>query len=227
MRTTLIARLAAAALALPAAAFAAQDYSPAEQAIFMAEHLGNTRPPSTLRYSFRKAGSLEAGFDDTVALSLSKQADGRCCAATAAFLSGTRQLTLPAIDHAQANPVILYFLERDIREMRRLTRGPENYFRKRIRMAVYQGAKVTPASFRYQGKTITGQEVSFQPYLDDPNRYRYEALAGKEYRFWLSNAVPGGVLGIRTRVAATKTDAPPVLSEEMMIEGADAVAERP
>ncbi|HET7795024.1 MAG TPA: hypothetical protein VFL64_16695, partial [Rhizobacter sp.] len=204
-----------------------QDYSPAEQAIFMADHLGNTRPPSTLRYSFRKAGSLETGFDDSVAVMLSKQADGRCCAATAAFLSGAHQLSLPAIDKAQANPVILYFLEHDIREMHRLTKGPENYFRKRIRMAVYQGATVAPASFRYQGRTVAGQEIVFRPYLDDPNRYRYEALAGKEYRFWLSNAVPGGVLGIRTRVAATKTDAPPVLTEEMLIEGADAVATRP
>lgn len=218
--------LAAAALVLPAGSFAAQDFSAAEKAIFMADQLRNVRPPSTLRYSFHKAGSLEAGFDDTVAVTLSKQPDGSCCASKGEFLSGERKVPLPEIDNAKANPVILYFLEHDIREMHRLTKGSENYFRKRIRMTVYQGATVVPASFRYKGKTVAGQEVSFKPYLDDPNRYRYEKLAGKEYRFLLSDAVPGGVLGIRTRIAAVGTDAP-LLTEDMMIEGADPLAARP
>jgi hypothetical protein len=218
--------LAAAALVLPAGSFAAQDFSAAEKAIFMADQLRNVRPPSTLRYSFHKAGSLEAGFDDTVAVTLSKQPDGSCCASKGEFLSGERKVPLPEIDNAKANPVILYFLEHDIREMHRLTKGSENYFRKRIRMTVYQGATVVPASFRYKGNTVAGQEVSFKPYLDDPNRYRYEKLAGKEYRFLLSDAVPGGVLGIRTRIAAVGTDAP-LLTEDMMIEGADPLVARP
>jgi hypothetical protein len=212
------------ALLLPATGFAAQDFSAAEQAIFMADQLANVQPPSTLRYTFRKAGSLEAGFDDAVVLSFSKQADGSCCASTGEFLSGPRRLALPDIENAKANPVILYFLEHDIREMRRLTQGPENYFRKRIRMTVYQGATVAPASYRYKGKTVAGREVSFKPYLDDPNRYRYEKLAGKEYRFLLSDAVPGGVLGIRTRIAAAAADAPPLMTEDLMIEGAEPLA---
>lgn len=219
--------LAVALVLTPALAFAAQDFSAAEQAIFMADQLGNVRPPSTLRYSFHKAGSLEAGFDDTVAVTLSPQADGSCCASKGEFLSGARKVALPEIDNAKANPVILYFLEHDIREMHRLTKGSENYFRKRIRMAIYQGATVAPASFRYKGQAIAGQEISFKPYLDDPNRYRYEKLAGKEYRFLLSDAVPGGVLGIHTRIAAAGADAPPLLTEDMLIEGADPVAARP
>lgn len=219
--------LAAAALVLPAGGFAAQDFSAAEQAIFMDDHLGNVRPPSTLRYTYRQAGSLEAGFDDSVAVSLNKRADGSCCASTGAFLSGARQVSLPEIDNARANPVILYFLEHDIREMHRLTKGSQNYFRKRIRMAIYQGATVTPVSLRYKGQTVAGQEISFKPYVDDPNRHRYEKLAGKEYRFWLSSAVPGRVLGISTRIAAPTADAPPLLTDDMMIEGADPVARAP
>ena len=222
-RGTLIRWLAAAAFALPASGFAAQEFSAAEQAIFMGDQLANLRPPATLRYSFHKAGSLEAGFDDAVVLSFKPQADGSCCASTGEFLTGPRRLPLPDIDNAKANPVILYFLEHDIREMRRLTQGPENYFRKRIRMAVFQGATVTPASFVYKGKPVAGRQVSFKPYLDDPNRYRYEKLAGKEYRFLLSDAVPGGVLGIRTHIAAAGADAatPPLLSEDLLIEGAE------
>ncbi|KQU77211.1 hypothetical protein ASE08_20980 [Rhizobacter sp. Root16D2] len=220
----------ALAVMLPAGGFAAQDFSPAEQAIFMADQLANLRPPSTLRYSFHKAGSLEAGFDDTVVLAFRRQPDGSCCTSTGEFLTGPRRLPLPDIDNAKANPVILYFLEHDIREMRRLTQGPENYFRKRIRMAVYQGATVAPASFVYQGKPVAGREVSFRPYLDDPNRYRYEKLAGKEYRFLLSDAVPGGVLGIRTHVAAAagaEAGTPPLLTEDLLIDGADPLPRTP
>jgi hypothetical protein len=39
--------------------------------------------------------------------------------------------------------------------------------------------------------------------------------------------VPGGVLGIHTRIAAAGADAPPLLTEDMLIEGADPVAARP
>jgi hypothetical protein len=215
-------RVALAVMLLPATSYPAQDFSAAEQAIFLADQLTNLQPPATLRYSFRKAGSLEGGFDDSVVLSFSRQADGSCCASKGEFLSGPRRLALPDVENAKANPVILYFLEHDIREMHRLTQGPENYFRKRIRMTVYQGATVAPASFRYRGQTVAGREVSFKPYRDDPNRYRYEKLADKEYRFLLSDAVPGGVLGIRTRIAAAgaAADAPPLLTEELLIEGA-------
>lgn len=226
LRVALASLFTAAALA-PMAASAAQDFSAAEQAIFMADQLGNVRPPSTLRYSFRKAGSLEEGYEDTVAVSLKKQPDGSCCVSSGDFLTGARKVPLPEIDNAKANPVILYFLEHDIREMHRLTKGSENYFRKRIRMTVYQGATVTPASFRYKGQTVAGQEVLFKPYLDDPNRYRYEKLAGKEYRFLLSDAVPGGVLAIHTRIAAASADAPPLLTEDMLIEGADPIGRGP
>ncbi len=212
---------------LPAGALAAQDYSAAERAIFMADHLSGVRTPLTLRYTLRKSGSLEAGFDDTVKVSLSRLPDGSCCASKGEFLSGARQVALPEIDNARANPVILYFLEHDIREMNRLTKGSQSYFRKRIRMAVYQGATVAPASFRYQGRTIAGQEVAFKPYVDDPNRFRYEKLVGKEYRFLLSDAVPGGVFGIRTRIAGATADAAPLLTEDLLIEGAETASGPP
>ena len=53
-RRLALAGLAAGALALPA--FAAEDYSPAERALFMTNHLASTKPPTTLRYSYTPAG---------------------------------------------------------------------------------------------------------------------------------------------------------------------------
>jgi hypothetical protein len=199
---------------------AAEDYSEAENALFMANQLATIEPPATLRYSYRKSGSLEAGFEDTVSIALRRQADGSCCAASAEFLTGEHRLSLPEVEFAQGNPVILYFLERDIHEMQRLTKGQHNYFRKRIRMAVYQGATVRPVSVTYRGQAVAGKEITISPYLDDPLRARFEKLANKQYVFTLSDAVPGGVYAIRTRIAGESAAAEPLIVEELQVDGA-------
>lgn len=222
--TILIRALAGAALALtllggPAPAAAAEDYSEAERALFMSNQIGNVKPPTTLRYRYRKAGSLEPGFDDRVEVALRAQPGGGCCAASAQFLTGERRLSLPEVEAAEANPVILYFLERDVREMQRLTKGQQAYFRKRIRMAVYQSATVRPVTLSWQGREVPGREIVISPYADDPMRARFEKLADKQYVFTLSDAVPGGVYALRSRVAGT-AGAEALLEEELQVDGA-------
>ncbi|HJV72098.1 MAG TPA: hypothetical protein VJ693_23260 [Ideonella sp.] len=201
-----------------------QDYSPAERLLFMSPQLGRVKPPQTLRYSFRKAGSFEPGFDDKVAVAFTAAPDGSCCAARSEFLSGERRLNLPEVPTAEGNPVILYFLEHDVREMQRLTKGSQNHFRQRIRMAVYQGAALRELSVRWRGQAVKATEISFSPFLDDPNRPKYEKFVRKQYRFVLSEAVPGGVYAIRTEIpsgASSDTQAAPLIVEELQAEGAE------
>ena len=225
--------LAAAAIVLPGAAARAEepakDFSPAERALFMTDQFAKLRPPMTLRYRFHRSGSLEPAFDDKVSIALKAQGGGKCCDATGEFLSGERKLELPPIEGATGNPVTLFFLERDVREMQRLTTGKSPYFRKRIRMAIYQGAQQRAVTLRYRGKTVAGQEFAITPYVDDPNRPRFEQFANKRYVFTLSDAVPGGVYGIRALVAdaAKGADAPPLLAEELLIDGAEAESAKP
>lgn len=217
MKITL-SMLVCTALMLPAlCGAAADDVSPAEKALFVTNHLATLKPPTTLRYSFLKSGSLEPGFDDKVSISLRAQPDGRCCTAAAEFLSGSRRLALPEVESAQGNPLILYFLEHDIREMQRLTKGQQNYFRKRIRMAVYQGATMSETKVSYLGRSVAAKQITVAPYLDDPLRARFEALATKRYVFTLSDQVPGGVVGIRSQVDGAA--ALPLLVEELTLEG--------
>lgn len=204
------------AAAVPA--LAADNFSAAERALFASNHLGGLRPPLTLRYRFRKSGTLEAGFDDRVSILLARQDDGSCCAATAQFLQGDRQLILPEIPSAQGNPVILYFLERDVREMSRLTKGQSSYFRKRIRMAAYQSATFEDARVDFAGKSVPAQRIRLAPYLDDPLRGRFEKLAGKLYEFTLSSAVPGSVVSILVQVGGASADAP-LLAEALWLDG--------
>ncbi len=200
------------------------DFSPAERALFMSDQLSGLKAPTTLSYRFQKSGSLEPGFDDTVKIKVRKHADGRCCAASGEFLSGERRLAMPevdAADEANGNPAILFFLERDIREMQRLTKGQSNHFRKQIRMAIFESATLRDVSVAYNGKTVAGREIVISPYLTDPNRPRFEALATKQYTFTLSNAVPGGVYSIRASVAGNAAAGVPLLLEELRLSGAE------
>ena len=217
------AMLAAMALALvlPPPAGAASDFSAAEQALFLGTPLAGMKPPQTLDYGFRRTGTLEPAFDDTVKLDLKARADGRCCAVTPRFFSGERAVKQPEVDNAQGNPAVMYFLERDIREMQRLTGGQANYFRKRIRMAVYQGATLRELKLPFRGQPVAVKEFTIAPYLDDPNRPRFQKLADKRYAFYVSDAVPGGLYAIRTRIDGAAPADAPLMLEEMLLEGGE------
>lgn len=197
------------------------DYSQAEKLVFMGDPMSRLKPPLELRYRFHKEGALESGFDDDVKLQLSAESDGTCCQVQGDFMSGTNRLSLPLIEHADANPVLLFFLERDVRDMKRLAKGNENYYRKRIRMAIFEGATVTPVSLRWQGREVKGQQVSIAPYDNDPARSRFEKFARKRYDFFLADDVPGGVYGARVVMRDARDDAPPMLVEELFLDGAD------
>lgn len=198
-----------------------QDYSPAERMLFMTNHLAGVAPPTTLHYSFRRSGSLEEGFEDHVSVDLKPQADGSCCVGSGVFLTEARRISVPEVDGASGNPVILYFLENDVRNMQRLTKGQPNHFRKRIRMAVYNDAQVHERQVRYKGKEITVTEIAIDPYRDDPNRARFANFARKTYLFEISDAVPGSVYAIRTRMSAADDASPPLILEELLVEGAE------
>ena len=213
-------RVLAVALLTLCAGFsgAAEEFSPAERALFMTDHLGSLTTPTTLRYTFRKIGSLEENFEDKVAVALKAQPKSQCCVASTEFLGGARRIKLPEIELARGNPVILHFLERDIHEMQRLTKGQPNYFRKRIRMAVFNSAKISDVEVPYNGKAIAARQITISPYSDDPLRTRYEKLADKQYIFTLSKDVPGGVYAIRARVNGASAGEPPLLAEEMILD---------
>lgn len=204
-----------------------QDYSRAERLIFMSNQLAQIKPPATLRYNFRKSGALEEPFQDNVTITLTKDANGPCCRAQGSFLSGARRLELPEIENVEANPVILYFLEHDVRDMKRLTKGSPAYYRKRIRMAIYNAAAVTDVSLPYRGRSVNAQRVEITPYADDPARSRFEKFARKSYQFYLAEAVPGGVYGIRTVMRSEAADAAPMIVEELFIDGATPPKDQP
>jgi hypothetical protein len=210
--------------ALAAGTAAAQPVSPAETLLFETDHLARLKAPATLVYAFRKESNVEPGFRDEVRLDLAR-VNGKL-SATLHFLSGEHKQDIPALEEAHGNPVLLGFLEHDIADMKRLTGGSTSYFRKRIRMALAQGAEVTRQTIAFQGQTVQAQAVRIQPYLNDPMHARFEKYLHKTYTFIFSDQVPGGLYRLHTslgtpemvRTAAAPTDGP-LIEETLTLTG--------
>jgi hypothetical protein len=191
--------------------------SEAEKQTFMTDQLHNVEPGAVLIYTFRKSGSLEQGYDDKVVLNVKSAASGHGKTVSAEFLTGEHRVELPEVGDVEGNPVILYFLERDVREMQRITKGKSAYYRKRVRLAFAEAANIRPVRFTYAGREVAGNEISIEPYRDDPVRSRFERFANKSYVITLSDQVPGGVYSLRTTMRE-KPDAPDPASKPMLEE---------
>jgi hypothetical protein len=210
-RRTLLAATGALALAVAAGAAGAVEpsqYSEAERMLFAQDHLRSLGNAAHLEYAFRKSGRMEPEATDraTVSVGAPTAEEGR--SVKVVFLSVGRRLDLPAVQDAKGNPIILYFLEHDVREMKRLTGGSVYYFRKRIRMALAEAAQVRPVSATVGGRKVAATQIRIAPYRDDPMRARYERFAEKTYVLTLSEQVPGGVVELRSELLAPEDGGP-------------------
>jgi hypothetical protein len=222
-RSNLI-RVIVLALALAAGSASATDsstYSEAERRVFTQNHLSELPRGAVLAYSFERRGSLEPAIDDQAQVRIGAPASASAGReAAVSFLSGQHKLELPDVANAEGNPAILFFLERQVREMNRLTRGSTNYYRKRIRMALAEGATMKPVQVSVQGREVRATEIHLDPYRNDPARSRYEKFAGTIYVLTLSDDVPGRVIELRSELLdASAQDRPLLLGETLRFAG--------
>ena len=193
------ATLAGALALVVLGAQAGSEPSAAEEAIFMRAHLTGLAPPAVLHYAYREQGGGGPVVEDSADLAL--EADGPdAYRVSARFLSDERQVRLPVVSGATANPVVLYFLEHDVRRMHADLGGATNYFRRHIRLALAEAAEVAPVHFELDGRRLEGTRIRIEPFRDVDRPERLQGRAGKRYEFILSAAVPGGVYDVRTRV---------------------------
>ncbi|HSC98385.1 MAG TPA: hypothetical protein VLI21_05760 [Casimicrobiaceae bacterium] len=201
----------ASLLGAPAAAAATPDqFSEAEKRLFVDDQLGNLPARAAmLEYSFTKRGSLEPAVDDRAVMQVGAPEKSGGRSVHVDFLSNAQHVQLPDVNDATGNPIILFFLERDVREMHRLTGGSISYYRKLIRMALAEGAQVQPVTAAVDAGPISATEIRIEPYRDDPARPRYERFANKRYRFTLAHDVPGKVVEMRSDMFAPTAGDPP------------------
>jgi hypothetical protein len=222
------ARLLALAIALTplaAPAAAADALSQAETLLFDGPHLRNTAAQGVLEYRYSRSGSLGPALDDAVSVRLGPAQTRDTRNVHVDYLSGANVFVLPDVAAASANPVILSFLERDVREMQRLTGGQAAYFRKRVRLALAESAQVRALDIDYRGARLPAWEISLRPYDDDPMRSRFAAYADKRYVFVLAEAIPGMVYELRATMADRRPAAvadesrPPLMDETLRFAG--------
>jgi hypothetical protein len=210
------ATLLALCALLAAVTVRAQEISRAEKILFQSKHFGSIKKPTTLNYAFHQAANGPDAVDGKVSVDvLKRHSDGTASVATH-FLSGAEEIPIPPIDHAQGNPVILGFLERDIAEMKRLTGGATGYFRKRIRLALAASeVPVKKIKVPYRGNQVSAQEITIYPYLDDPLKERLGKYVSKGYVFITSEAVPGTLY--RAHTTMMPEDASRLVAPHMVI----------
>ncbi|MEJ8838874.1 hypothetical protein [Ramlibacter sp. AN1133] len=220
-------RLAAILLAVGALPAFAQPQAPspppseAERLVFQQDHLANTRQPRTLRYAYVEEAEGKPRVTDRALITLSNGAAGRCCDVHGDYLSGAQAVNLPDIPEARGNPVVLYFLEGEVRRLQRTTTGQAAHFRRRIRQSFADAATVSETTITWAGKTAPARLVRIAPFLDDPFRARFQDQAATEYAIVLSDAVPGGVYQLRAMLPGDAAGAAPRASRTLTIDASN------
>lgn len=201
-------------------AFAGEDnaeepMSPANTMLFMSDHLATVGQPSTFHYDFQKSGTLEQGFTDTIAMTVTAVAPDGSKDVQLRYFTGERARDFPPVSQARGNPILLLFLQRDVGEMQRLTEGNWRYFQRVIKLAFANGADVKPVEFDFNGQNVKGTEIRITPYLNDSHA-GLEKYNAKYYVFTLSEAVPGWIYQMRSVIPEKGAGSNRVLVEEVI-----------
>lgn len=197
--------------------------SEAETILWFGDQLKGIAEPSTLKYEFRKAGSLEEGFTDRVHLHITELLPEGMKKATVDFFSGQRHLNIPPYEAINGNVLLAIFLQGDILEMKRLTEGGSRYFQQRIKYALATNAQIADAEIEFDGRKLPAKRVTITPYVDDPKaelNEKFRRLKDKAYTFTVSEQLPGYFYEIHTLVPAPADSAPgsePVLEEYLRL----------
>jgi hypothetical protein len=190
----------AAAVAAVRAQDDARPLSAAQTALFESDHLASIVRPERLEYRFsHEVGESSGDYLDRIDLDVRPRDDG-LKDVWVDFLAGANHRPFPPLIGFRGNPLVMYFLERDVEEMRRATGGAAAYFRNRIRSAFVDQATLRPIELRRDDRTETASEITLAPFRDDARLAPFPGLRDKAYRFVLAETVPGAVYEIVAEV---------------------------
>lgn len=192
-----------------------EQYSAAQIALFGTPHLDNIDRPVTLEYEYRRETRPGESFVDTVAMIVKEiSSDG---AKTVAFeyLTGANQRQFGDVENFRGNPLIMVFLEDDLRRMAKKFDGGGVYMRNRIRHAFRDRSETQAVTIEINGSTVTGTQVTITPFVGDRYRERLGEYEHKVYRFVVSSAVPGGIYRIRSTVPSPTAPEVPIARDSL------------
>lgn len=197
--TTLLTLCAIFAPALACAEEPPPELNRAQTLIFMGDHLQQIPAGQTVVYDFTQRIPGQPDKTDEVRMTVTKVNDDSLRDLSFEFLSGPDRLPFPPARSYRGNPVVIQFLERDIRDLSTATGTPVGYFRNRIRKA-FSDPQIEQIQVKLNGSELDAVEISITPFKDDPNLAHMPGYPDRLYQFDYSEQVPGHLLGIRARM---------------------------
>jgi hypothetical protein len=190
--------LALAALAISQGATADEVIlSPAQIALFETPHLDNLEPPIRLDYAFRREETDRPVVEDSIRLEVRVAAEMGRRDVAVEFLTGPRAIHYPPANGFRGNPLLLFALDRDARELSAATGGSTVWFRNRIRRAVAEAAELRAGTVVIGGQSLAATNILFTPFAGEPRARRYQAM---QFDLLLCDRIPGRIHSIRTEV---------------------------
>lgn len=203
-------------LAFSGAATAFETLTRAQSLIYDNSHLSNTSAGQEINYRYRNLSSANEIINDRVLLSIKKTHDGEKRDVSLDFLSAERHMAFPDFTAFRGNPVIIAMLEHIAQGFGRETGGGVLYFRNRIRDALARGdIKIEQVNVKYSGRQVAATRMLFSPFINDVYLVEKPEYTKAVFSITLSNAVPGGVVGIAVKSAQSGSSS---IEREIIIE---------
>jgi hypothetical protein len=184
--------------------FAAEGFSEVNNALFDSPHMKNIKVPGSLNYLYKKSNIGEQTKEDKVSVNITNISDTGRTDQAYIFFTGDNKRPYQDRTKLLGNGIFMLFLEWDVHELERQTKGSWRHFQRRIRWAMAAGAAKKDVLISYQGKELKGTQYIIQPYVDDEKSVRYGTHANKYYTFTLSDGIPGTIYEVRTIVPKAK-----------------------
>jgi len=206
-----VALLLGALLALPIAraAEAPPPMSPAQIALFETPHLASIQNPVRLDYRFRREETGRPTVTDSISLEIRRIGEDGRHDVYPEFLTGERRIAYPPALGFLGNPLLIFAMDRDTRELSAATGGSQHWFRGRFRTALMNSATLQHSQVPVAGlpAPVEATRIEVEPFGNERRAGRFQAL---RYVFVLSGAVPGGIAEIRSTVPGD-TDVPEIV----------------
>jgi len=200
-----------------ALAQSSMELNEAQTLIYNTNHLEGLEKGTELHYQYTKSSNVDDGFTDTVTLSVAQEHEDHRKDLNLVFLSGDREIVFDPFSRFRTNPIIMAVLERDVREMSRITGGGMLYFRNRVREEMARDPDIKTVEIEHNGEKIGTTRIQFKPFVNDPMADRFKDFQQKTYSIFLTEEVPGSVVQVNV-LTPSAAGGEPLISETLSLE---------
>ncbi len=196
----------------------AQDAPPplsaSQTALFDTPHLQAITRPEVLSYRIERTGP--DALTDTVLVHVRKIHPDGSKYVSFDFMTGDHQIFFPAVDNFRGNPLLMLFLEYDVRQMKDQTGMAAAYLRDRIRESFVDKATLTASTIAVAGKTLPARLIVVKPFAQDDRFKNLPAFRDKTYRFVVAGDAPGQIVALSADMPADAESGAPAWSEKIV-----------